>query len=77
MKRAIDINELIDWEAGQLNADHEARMFQYLVDTGLVWRLQGAYGRRAEALLAEGTIITPADREALQDVAIEREIALL
>ncbi len=37
MKRAIDINELIDWEAGELNADHEARNRPRLAPSGSLW----------------------------------------
>jgi len=34
-------------------------LWQYGVDTGIVWRLQGWYGRNAQALLDEGYIHYP------------------
>ena len=39
--------------------------WQYLIDTGLVWQLQGCFGRRAVQLIDDG-ICTP--RDALQKV---------
>lgn len=35
--------------------------WQYLVDTGLVWSLQGAFGRQAHALMKAGLIEPPSD----------------
>jgi len=37
----------------------------------------GPYGASVERLIAEGWLVTPADQEALDDVAINREIARL
>lgn len=39
-----------------MSDDDQIPFFQYLVDSGLAWELQGAYGRRAAAMLKAGQI---------------------
>ena len=34
----------------------QIKAWQYLVNTGLCWQLQGWYGRTAQALIEEGVI---------------------
>lgn len=36
--------------------DEEIQAWQYLVDTGLAWQLQGWFGRTATRLIEEGWI---------------------
>jgi len=49
-------DKVIAYESGDMDEDEVVRFFQELVDTGLAWQLQGAYGRTARALLAAGFI---------------------
>jgi hypothetical protein len=49
------INEF-EFLGGDMNYDRFICLFQYLVDTGMAWGLQGVYGRTAEILLKEGVI---------------------
>ena len=36
--------------------EHYIEAWQHLVDTGIVWELQGSFGRTAEALIEQGVI---------------------
>lgn len=45
---------IIDYEAGELSNEDTVTMFQELIDNGIVWRLQGHYGRTARALILAG-----------------------
>ena len=47
---------IIAYEHGDLDEDATFELFQYLVNTGLAWQLQGSYGRTAKALLDAGLI---------------------
>jgi len=42
------------YEAGELDDERTIELFQYLIDKGLVWHLQGSYGRVAAELIKEG-----------------------
>ena len=50
---------MMDFEDGQLDDDAVIELFQKLVDSGLVWQLQGFYGRTAAALIEEGLVSLP------------------
>lgn len=45
---------MMKWEAGELDEDETVILFQGLIDDGLVWSLQGCYGRQAQALINVG-----------------------
>ena len=47
---------IIDYENGEISQEDFIRLFQHLVDTGLAWKLQGHYGRTAQALIEAGEI---------------------
>lgn len=47
---------IIEFETGEANEEQVIELFQYLVDTGLAWSLQGSYGRTAQALIEAGFV---------------------
>jgi len=53
------VDQLIEYEQGQLSATEEETLFQHLVDTGMAWQLQGHYGRTAQRMLGDGRIKSP------------------
>jgi hypothetical protein len=48
--------QIIEYEKGELNHDQTVQLFQELYDSGLVWNLQGHYGRLAYQLIEAGLI---------------------
>jgi hypothetical protein len=51
------LDRMTAWEAGELDVNSEAELFQELVDTGLAWSLQGTYGRTAASLVRAGLVV--------------------
>ena len=55
--KAYDVtNRIIDYECGHLSDAKTLRLFSELIKTGMVWSLQGHYGRTASALIGDGWI---------------------
>jgi|SRR5579872_3880308 len=50
------VSALMEFENDSLSDEKTLELFQYLVDTGLAWQLQGFYGRTAANLLERGLI---------------------
>ena len=50
------IDNIIEYEHGRLEEEQTIRFFQYLVDTGKAWSLQGSYGDMAARLIAAGLV---------------------
>lgn len=48
------VGKIIDYESGEMSDEDTVEFFQYLIDTGLAWTLQGHYGRTAVALIDAG-----------------------
>ncbi len=49
------IDKIIAYENGEISDTQEViAFFQEIIDSGLVWQLQGHYGRTAKALIEAG-----------------------
>lgn len=58
VKEAL-ISRIIAFEDGMMDTDDVVPFFQDLIDTGLAWKLQGAYGRAAKSLIDQGQCTPP------------------
>jgi hypothetical protein len=50
----VSVNDIMNYENGDMSFDQMIVFFQNLIDTGLVWKLQGHYGRTATSLIDDG-----------------------
>ena len=48
------VDKIIAFEQGELDEEGILELFQELIDSGLVWQLQGSYGRIAKNLIDAG-----------------------
>lgn len=50
----MDTDGIIALEEGRLTDAETIALFQELIDEGIVWRMQGSYGRTASDLIERG-----------------------
>lgn len=50
----LNVDDIIDYENGDMDWDRLVHFFQNLIDNGMAWTLQGHYGRMAQGLIDEG-----------------------
>ena len=53
----MNVQDIIDYENGDMDWDRIVDMFQKLIDSGEAWTLQGSYGRMAQRLIDDGECI--------------------
>ena len=68
-----NITDIIDFESGEMDEERVAEFFQGMINSGVVWRLQGFYGRTAVALIEAGECVT-ADDYAAGEAIREEEV---
>lgn len=51
------VGEIMAFEGGEMESEERVvALFQYLLDCGLCWTLQGSYGRTARDMIEAGLI---------------------
>jgi len=62
-KESTDIvGKIMAFEQGELENEEVYALFQFLLDSGMIYSLQGSYQRMAEELLLAGVIEMPHHR---------------
>lgn len=56
------LDQILEYEAGEMEDTEMVIFFQDLIDTGFAWQLQGHYGRTARSLIASGDCTLPSRR---------------
>lgn len=54
-----DIDKIIALENGELEDEEVVELIQHMVDSGVVWSMQGSYGRLAADLIDQGLVTYP------------------
>jgi hypothetical protein len=58
MKKMIDVNDIMDFESGNMSEEEIIRMVAGGIKDGSIWQLQGMYGRLANQLIEDGIVDT-------------------
>ena len=60
MDKSLDItSQIMAFEQGELPNEEVYALFQFLIDSGMIYSLQGSYQRMAQELLLAGKIEMP------------------
>lgn len=55
----VTLDNFIDFENGDMDDERAVVFFQKIINSGLVWKLQGFYGRTARDLINQGLCHKP------------------
>lgn len=54
-----NVDDIIAYEQGEMDDEQIVDFFQGMINSGVVWQLQGHYGRTAAALIEQGYCTCP------------------
>ena len=52
-----NVDDIIRFENGEMNEEEVIDFIQGMIDSGVVWRLQGSYGRLAQFYIDQGLCV--------------------
>lgn len=55
------VSKIVSYECGEMDEDEMINLFSNLVKNGMVWKLQGHYGRTASQLIEMGVLDSNGD----------------
>lgn len=58
-----DIDKIVALESGELDEEEVVDLIQSMVNSGVIWHLQGSYGRLAQSLIDQGLVTYPQGEE--------------
>lgn len=50
----VPVEDIVRYEQGYMTEEEIVAMFQSMIDSGVIWHLQGHYGRTAKNLIDAG-----------------------
>lgn len=53
------MDKIISFEGGDMDEEELVEFFQEIINSGMVWQLQGSYGRTAQSLINAGHCTLP------------------
>lgn len=57
------VGQIMAFEQGELDNEEVFALFQFLLDSGMIYSLQGSYQRMAEELILAGKVEVPNQNE--------------
>ncbi len=58
-----NVEDIMRYESGEMDDDEVVTFFQGMINSGVVWQLQGCYGRMAQRLIECGDCTVPNSKE--------------
>ena len=66
-----NVSNIIAYENGEMDEESAIEFFQGMINSGVVWELQGSYGRTAKMLIDNGMCLTASEYNEAQRVSQE------